>query len=272
MNIKKLLTKSGALFAVMALLSLAACNSAKKKTGNEKDTIKEGSWNLISLAGTPVAELGETDRKVSFKLAADQDRVNGFSGCNTFMGQYHLDKNQTLQFSGLASTRMACPDNSFNENEFLKILEKTASYNLEKGQLSLLDDAGKTLAVFEKSTKDSKITEKYWKLINLDGVSVEMAENQQKEQHFILKEKENKLQGFGGCNNFMGQYTLKRENQIEFSQIAATLKACPNVDINEADFLKIFERAKTYTLNDGELSLKDEDGNPLALFKAVYFD
>jgi len=119
---------------------------------------------------------------------------------------------------------------------------------------------------------DSQIAEKYWKLITLEGQEIKMAEIQEREVYFMLKTTENKVEGFAGCNAFSGSYTLENGNRIRFSSMATTLKACPDVDFNENEFLKVFELADNYTINEDALSLNVGRRAPLAVFKAVYLD
>ena len=119
-------------------------------------------------------------------------------------------------------------------------------------------------------TKDSSITEKYFKLITLDGKSVTMTENQQREIFFILKSEGNKVNGFAGCNSFSGEYTLEAGNRIRFKNMAVTMMACPDVGVNEAELLEIFELADNYTIVNEVLSLNVGRRAPVAVFEAVY--
>ena len=115
------------------------------------------------------------------------------------------------------------------------------------------------------------ITEKYWKLVRLDGQDVVMSENQEREVHFMLKAQENKLTGFSGCNDFFGSYNLEDGNRIHFGYVGATRRACPDVQINEYDFLKVFELIYSYTVSGEVLEFNDEQGAVLAVFQAVYY-
>lgn len=121
------------------------------------------------------------------------------------------------------------------------------------------------------SSENSSITNKYWKLVKLDGKNVTMAKNQEREAYFILKLKDKMVTGFAGCNTFSGSYTLEKGWRIRFSQMATTMKACPDVNVNEREFLEVFELADNYTIYNDTLSLNVGRRAPLAIFKAVYF-
>src|SRR5690606_4947616 len=123
--------------------------------------------------------------------------------------------------------------------------------------------------VLEKSSFDQEITEKYWKLIELDGKKIPTPENGRTEPHFILKANEDRVSGNGGCNVLMGNYKLEDNNMIKFSQMATTMMACQEVEY-EHEFLRVFEEAELYNVKKDTLVLKTTDMEPLATFTAVY--
>lgn len=123
------------------------------------------------------------------------------------------------------------------------------------------------------SAKDEEaITNTHWKLIKLEGQEIVMAKNQERESYFMLKTEPKRLTGFSGCNTFSGNYSLEEGWRIRFSQMASTMKACPDVDVDESKFLKVFELADNYTVNGDTLSLNVGRRAPLAVFKAVHFE
>ena len=126
-------------------------------------------------------------------------------------------------------------------------------------------------SVKKNSSKEATkaITEKYWKLITLDGKAITAKENQEREIFITLNAKEKRVTGFAGCNNLSGEYTLEDGNRIRFKNVAVTMKICPDLDVNESDFLEIFELADNYTINDNVLSLNVGRRAPLAVFEAV---
>lgn len=121
-------------------------------------------------------------------------------------------------------------------------------------------------------SKDNSITEKYWKLTLLEGKNVTMANNQEREIFFTLRKDEMRISGFAGCNSFSGEYTIEEGNRIRFKNIAATMMACPDVDVNESEILEVFELTDNYTIKDDKLSLNIGRRAPLAVFEAVYME
>jgi len=259
-------------------ISIMSCNSSKNTNSTATESMKDGAienkqWTLAVLEGIEVHKLNESDQDIHFTLNPKDNRVNGFSGCNTFMGTYTLEKGNRIKFSKMASTRRACPEADINESEVLNIFELADNFTLKDGKLMLNVAKRAPLAVFKKSDmKGEPITEKYWKLKNLEGQDIKMADNQEREIYFTLKTNENRVTGFAGCNTFTGEYKLEKGNRIRFSKMATTLMMCPDVDVNESEFLKVFELADNYTINGDVLSLNVGRRAPLAVFEAIYMN
>ena len=117
------------------------------------------------------------------------------------------------------------------------------------------------------------ITEKYWKLIEINGKPVVFNESAGgREASLILKNEDNRVNGNGGCNTFFGTYEIDPARlRIKFSQMASTMKACLNMEI-EGELLKALEMADNYSLSaDGKyLSLNRARMAPLARFEVVH--
>jgi len=74
--------------------------------------------------------------------------VSGSSGCNRLMGRYEAEDG-SLTFSGLATTRMACPAAMDLERRFLTALRATSTAEITQQRLELFDDDGRLLARLE---------------------------------------------------------------------------------------------------------------------------
>ncbi|HRM13944.1 MAG TPA: META domain-containing protein, partial [Flavobacterium sp.] len=70
-------------------------------------------------------------------------------------------------------------------------------------------------------------------------------------------------------NVLSGEYALEEGNRIRFKNMAVTMRACPDVDVNESEFLEVFELADNYTINGTILSLNVGRRAPLAVFESV---
>ena len=118
---------------------------------------------------------------------------------------------------------------------------------------------------------DQVITEKYWKLIKLEGQDVEMVENQEREISFMLNSEDNTVGGFAGCNSITGEYELEEGNRISFTNMGITMMLCPDLDLKESEFMEVLKLADNYTIHNDTLELNVAKRAPLAIFTAVYF-
>ncbi|KYP14267.1 copper resistance protein NlpE N-terminal domain-containing protein [Flavihumibacter sp. CACIAM 22H1] len=152
--------------------------------------------------------------------------------------------------------------------------EDPGKYKVGENQLFQLDSEGKQVngglaGKYILRKEQSGLTEKYWKLVELNGQPVSLPAGSQKEPHMILHTAGNRITAQGGCNSFMGSFELKEGNRIRFSKMAGTLMACPDMDI-EARFTKVLEMADNYNLDGDKLVLNKARMAPLARFEAVY--
>jgi len=116
------------------------------------------------------------------------------------------------------------------------------------------------------------ITEKYWKLVELNGSPVVFADSMNREPFIVLKAENNRINGHGGCNTLSGTYEIDRAaSRIKFSQMVSTMMACLNMDI-ESGLKNALETADNFALSaDGKfLSLNRARMAPLARFELVY--
>jgi heat shock protein HslJ len=117
--------------------------------GNRQSTavLENTYWKLVRLGATPVA-VAENQREPHFVLQPETGRVAGSGGCNRLAGSYTL-AGDTLTFSQLAGTMMACLDGMDVERAFHDALGQVASWRIEGETLQLFDAAGTSIAQFE---------------------------------------------------------------------------------------------------------------------------
>lgn len=115
------------------------------------------------------------------------------------------------------------------------------------------------------------LTNTYWKLISIEGQPVTMEAGQQREAFFQLQENELRLKGFAGCNQLMGNYST-HGNELSFSGLAATRKACSVGMQTEGEFIQALNAARHFSINEHALTLLDAAKKPIARFEAQYFN
>ncbi len=121
--------------------------SSDATVGAQTEQIQEIYWKLIGIMGKAVV-LNEKQREPYLMLKIENNRVQGFSGCNLMMGSYELKKGNRIHFSKMASTMMACPYLQ-EEREFLNVLEQVDNYTISEGVLMLYKARMAPLATFE---------------------------------------------------------------------------------------------------------------------------
>lgn len=139
-------------------LFLTACHTQKHAGGAVSNTITADTshpltgkkWVLTKLYGKPVVDTTASGEKqpVYLEFRPDLVRMNGFSGCNGFGGEYHLNGGNKIRFSGVIGTMMAC-DRLETEKQLFRVLNTATTYLLVDNKLQLKRGRRAPLAVFE---------------------------------------------------------------------------------------------------------------------------
>ena len=109
--------------------------------------LRSTRWQLAAL-GDKAVPVADTQRAAHMILQADSKQLTGSGGCNRMFGVYELN-GDALRFSGIGSTKMACPSGMDIETAFLPTLLKVAKWRVVGQQLELSDSTGMVLARFE---------------------------------------------------------------------------------------------------------------------------
>lgn len=100
-------------------------------------------WRAETIGGDPVLAAAET----TLSIAGDM-RAGGRGGCNSYFAQARIE-GESLRFSAVAATRMACATTDATEQEasFFAALASTRYWQLRDGKLVLLDASRRDIAV-----------------------------------------------------------------------------------------------------------------------------
>lgn len=128
-----------------------------------------------------------------------------------------------------------------------------------------LASCGTTKNTESMDNKESKITDVEWVLEELDGQKVSQLITRERQIGFKLSAKDQKVNGFGGCNSFFAVYNVAKGNSIRFDAIGSTRMACPHDDFNESAFLQKLDMADTYAIENNKMILKQGE-TVLAVF------
>ncbi len=127
----------------------------KNAQGNTTMTLRKsdlgfanGAWQVTKLNGTAVP----TDVEMQMVIDIPEQKLHGNAGCNTMNGSIYMnpDKQNSLEFKNIATTRMTCPQIAL-EQQLLTALAQVTTVQLGKDGSLMLDDAnGHTLVTLTK--------------------------------------------------------------------------------------------------------------------------
>ncbi|MFZ3274538.1 MAG: copper resistance protein NlpE N-terminal domain-containing protein [Lutibacter sp.] len=116
---------------------------------------------------------------------------------------------------------------------------------------------------------NNEISEKYWKLIELNGNKIILGKNQDIAPHLTLKNENSRVIGNGGCNAFQGTFELSEGNKIKFSKIASTKMFCDYMEMETA-LLNALDRTDNYSVKNDTVTLNNATMLSLAKFQLIY--
>ena len=102
-----------------------------------------------------------------------------------------------------------------------------------------------------------------WRLVSLLGKDIE-ENDQEQAAYLVFSQEDQRVSGFNSCNNISGSYSIEKGQQLRFSQMITTMRACMNSV--EQDFMKVLERADNFAIKGDTLSLNRARMAPLARF------
>lgn len=248
---------SSGIFVVLVLL--AGCSSLNSSRGG---TLTGQLWVLTELAGQPLV----ADSGISASFSTD-GTVSGSAGCNRYNGKYTVS-GDSLTFSvNMAMSMMMCEQAVMDqETAYIKALGQVKSYSLSGDRLSLKDEDGKDILVFQAQSQDLAGTS--WEAVNFyngNQAIVGVITGTSLTAEFG---RDGTLSGNGGCNNYSGPYTVDGD-KIKIGPLASTMMACTDPDgimEQEAQYLSALQMAETYQVEGKVLELRRSDQTLVALF------
>ena len=239
------------LLPVVAMLG--ACSSNKVVTADKL----EGTWNIVEVNGQKIAD---GDPYIGFDAVAG--RVYGSFGCNRIVGGFDPKcKAGTLALDKLGSTQMMCADMT-TENLVSKGLSGVKGFALDKDAVTLTDGNNKAIVVLKRRCKEVRAEELdgEWAVKSIRGEA--LPGSLSKKPFVAFDAEKNLVSGNDGCNSFNGGY--KADGLfLTFSSIAATLMACPDVEIEGQVLDALSNTAKFGRIPDGNIGLFDNSDNLL---------
>ena len=133
-------------------LAFVGCQSLPQLPGTTANLnqLQNKTW-VATKIGNATLITNPSERNIaSLQFDEATKRVTGSDGCNRLMGSFDAGKH-SISFSQVATTRMACLNNSNVDQLFNKALAQVTNYKVEGKTLSLLDAQGTTMIQFESA-------------------------------------------------------------------------------------------------------------------------
>ena len=106
--------------------------------------LQNKTWVATHIGNTEIRTPAGEQNLPSLQFDAASQRVSGADGCNRLMGNYAAGRD-TLVFSQMAETMMACGNNTNLSQQFKQALAKVTNYQVYGKTLKLLDRNGNVL-------------------------------------------------------------------------------------------------------------------------------
>ncbi len=243
-----------------AALAMSSCRSVEKAIPLSSIN---GEWNIIEINGSKVTS-GESRTLPFIAFDTATGRVSGSSGCNRMMGSFDVNaKPGTIELGALASTRMACPDMTV-ENNVLSALNKVKKYKkLGKENIALCGASNRPIVVLQKKESVSKVSDLEGKWIISEAAGEAIPDGMEKQPFIEFNMAEKRLHGNAGCNLINGAFQVDDENPsaISFPQVISTMMACPDMEVEDR-VLKALNSVQSFgKLAGGGIGLYDADNN-----------
>lgn len=142
-------------FVALCMTGLLAATTSCKTSNNAATSTSalNGEWKITEVNGQNITKTKNPNEAfIGFDVA--KKSMYGSTSCNLFFGELNADANKgTISFGNVGSTRMMCEDIK-TEEQVLKAVNETKSYELKGGKkLTLKSADGKVLMTLQKRSK-----------------------------------------------------------------------------------------------------------------------
>ena len=184
--------------------------------------------------------------------------LSGSTGCNRISGTYTQDGSSLSITLGPMTKRACAPGVAAQEAVILASLPRVVSFTASP-TLLLAGSDHTTLLNYDPSPTGLEGTSWHATAINNGkGAVVSAAGTEKVTINFAELEA---VSGFGGCNNYQGQYAITGDSGLTFGHIASTMMACDNALMQlEQEYLAALPKVTTYQREGDVLTLRDATG------------
>jgi len=114
------------LIYIIVSIALFSCKTTEM-------SIEEKKWYLTEIEGD--SEIILVNDKIPYiEFDLESEKLGGNASCNNFFTNYKIEDNH-IEFGQIATTMMACPDNTNQEYRFLQAMSRIDTFKIENGLL-----------------------------------------------------------------------------------------------------------------------------------------
>jgi heat shock protein HslJ len=246
-------TAAAAALACSVVLGAAGCGASGPRGG----TLEGVTWLLSSYSQG--GSMKDTPRSPAVELGFKGAVASG-RAVNTYNGPYSATPDGRISIGPIASTLMAGPPAEMAvEQAYFKALEKAASYYSDGKQLTLYDQAGAPMLVFQKS--EVTLTGRMWVATGINNgkeAVVGTANTGKSTAEFLT---DGSMRGSGAVNNYSAPYKTQGADGIEIGPpIATEMAGPPDLMQQETEFFAALQTANKYVLTGSTLELRTSGG------------
>lgn len=109
----------------------------------------DGTWAVIAIDGEKVNVEG-----MKVALDVDEKRLHGNTGCNIINGELETDMDaaNSISFSRIGMTRMACPDSGWETRMMVALEEAVTAKKISADEIEFIGSNGKQVMLLKKSS------------------------------------------------------------------------------------------------------------------------
>ncbi len=229
-------------------LSVNTCNENKENQISEKTPVKEQNKYTIT-------QLGDTtDLPKNIWLVFNEKSIAMNLGCNTLQYGYSLKGTQIKLKPGISTLMMCNEDVMKIENLASSLMEKGNNIEITNNEIVLKENENIILIAKKSENVDANAIVGTYTITDLKGRQLEKST-----LTIIFEEGSDRVNGFAGCNNYFGNYTLN-ENQIKFGAIGSSKKYCGSeIGLTENNMLTALSESNRIEITDEGLTFFTDD-------------
>lgn len=109
----------------------------------------EGTWAVVAIDGE---EVHIDDMKIA--LDVDEKRMHGNTGCNIINGELETDMDaaNSISFSKIAMTRMACPNSGWETRMTMALEEAVTANKINNDEIAFIGSNGKQVMLLKRTS------------------------------------------------------------------------------------------------------------------------